>query len=67
VESVCSSLDVCHDVTLIVNLNIIVLFLPCAVSLDFSNTVFWGLDFLCHLAWGRIDFYRLRLCGKIFS
>ena len=45
-------------------LNIIVLFLP----LDFSNTVFWGQDFfLCHLSWGRVDFYRVRLCGKIFS
>lgn len=52
-EGLCSSLYVCHDVTLTVNLNIIVLFLPCVLALDFSKTVFRGLDFFVSSGIGK--------------
>jgi hypothetical protein len=39
----------------------------CIVFRFFKHGVLGTGFFLCHFAWGRIDFYRLRLCGKIFS
>ena len=39
----------------------------CIVYRFFKHSVFGTAFFLCHLAWGRLEFYRLRLCGNIFS
>lgn len=33
----------------------------------FQHSILGTGFFLCHLSWGRVDFYRVRLCGKIFS
>jgi hypothetical protein len=63
-SGLCSCLDACHDVTLTVILNVIVLFLPCALSLDVFRT---GIFLGGHLAWGGIYFYRVMLCGKNYS
>jgi len=51
-EGLCSSLDFCLDVTLTVNLNVIVLFCLCIVFRFFQHSVL-GTGFFCVISHGE--------------